>query len=44
MYTTFMHGTIACLDMESLMLAAQMMTPISSWALAQIFLLGHEVP
>ena len=39
-----MHGTIACLDMESLMLAAQMMTPISSWALAQIFLLGHEVP
>ena len=39
-----MHGTFACLDMESLMLAAQVMTPTSSWALAQIFLLGHEVP
>ena len=44
MYAFFMHGTFACLDMESLMLAAQMMTPTSSWALAQIFLLGHEVP
>lgn len=43
MYTFFMHGTFAFLGMESLVFAAQM-TPASSWALAQIVLLGHEVP